>query len=240
MDFNPVAKFLGEAYLRQAFAVGTAQEVEFLMTVCGIAPGMRVLDAGCGPGRHAIALAEQGCEVVGLDLSPDFIEIGRQRAADAGVEVEFRCGDVLDIDEVAAYDAVISLCQGGFGLLGGVAEEGLLRRFATALRPGGIMVLETFSAAFAYAWHEAGESLDLVAGTVTEQAEVMRAPGEVATFELVTTVFTPRELRLLLKGSGFCGVRIGGCRPGAYGFGVPTLEHPSLLCLAFRNLTTTE
>ncbi len=49
----------------------------------------RALDLGCGPGRNAVWLAEQGYEVDALDLSPGALDWGRERAADAGVEVNF-------------------------------------------------------------------------------------------------------------------------------------------------------
>ena len=58
--FEPVADHLGAAYLRYSFTKGTQQEVEFLIAEMGLVPGMRVLDIGCGPGRHARALAERG------------------------------------------------------------------------------------------------------------------------------------------------------------------------------------
>src|SRR5690606_8010785 len=52
--FEDVADHLGEAYLRYSFTYGTAQEVEFLIDALALQPGDRVLDVGCGPGRHSI------------------------------------------------------------------------------------------------------------------------------------------------------------------------------------------
>ena len=61
--FEDVADHLGPAYLRYSFTMGTEQEVDFLVRTLGLEPGMRVLDVGCGPGRHAIALAKRGIGV---------------------------------------------------------------------------------------------------------------------------------------------------------------------------------
>ena len=79
--FNPVAEFLGEAYLRNAFTKGTVQEIDFLVDALDLRPGARVLDAGCGPGRHALELARRGIAVTGVDLSPDFVARARAAAA---------------------------------------------------------------------------------------------------------------------------------------------------------------
>ena len=49
----------------------------------------RALDLGCGPGRNAVWLAEQGYQVDALDLSPAALDWGRERAAEAGVDVNF-------------------------------------------------------------------------------------------------------------------------------------------------------
>jgi len=77
--FNPVAQFLGTAYLRNAFTRGTEQEVAYLVDALRLEPGQRVLDVGCGPGRHSLALARRGLEVLGVDLSPDFLALARDK-----------------------------------------------------------------------------------------------------------------------------------------------------------------
>src|SRR5689334_14503820 len=123
--FNQVAAHLGRAYWApgtgrvMAFTKGTEQEVEFLVDALGLEPGERVLDVGCGPGRHALAFAGRGIEVVGVDLSDDFIALARDAAAAHGVPARFEVGDVRELAHDGEFDVVVCLCQGGFGLLGG-------------------------------------------------------------------------------------------------------------------------
>src|SRR5262249_61837515 len=103
--FNGIAAFLGEAYWApnttrvQAFTTGTEQEVAFLVDALALTPGARVLDAGCGPGRHALALARRGFDVVGVDLSSDFIRLARESAVELGVadHTRFDVADVRDL-----------------------------------------------------------------------------------------------------------------------------------------------
>ncbi|MGI9599053.1 MAG: class I SAM-dependent methyltransferase, partial [Acidimicrobiales bacterium] len=71
--FEPVAAHLGAAYLRYSFTRGTVAEVSSLLELTGVADDARILDVGCGPGRHAIELASRGYEVVGVDISATFI-----------------------------------------------------------------------------------------------------------------------------------------------------------------------
>ena len=56
--FEDIAEFLGPAYLRYSFTKGTEQEVGFLVDALDLGPGSRVLDVGCGPGRHALSFAD--------------------------------------------------------------------------------------------------------------------------------------------------------------------------------------
>ena len=80
--FEPVAEHLGAAYLRYSFTKGTPQEVDYLVDALGLRPGQRVLDVGCGPGRHASELARRGMLVHGIDISARFIELARRDAPD--------------------------------------------------------------------------------------------------------------------------------------------------------------
>src|SRR3546814_4191815 len=69
---------------------------------------MEVLDLGCGHGRIANRLAERGCRVTGLDLSPTFLKRAGEDAAALGVTVEYVHGDVLDLAWTRRFDRVLN------------------------------------------------------------------------------------------------------------------------------------
>jgi SAM-dependent methyltransferase len=232
--FNEVAAYLGPAYLKNAFTMGTDQEVDFLVDALGLAPGMSVLDVGCGPGRHALALARRGITVEGVDLSPDFVRLGTEAATVESLSATFRVLDVRDLDVDGTHDAVICLCQGGFGLLGGEDDEGIIGRLARAAKPGARIAVTAFSAAFALRWLEEGEDFDPRTGVLHERTAVRNPDGEEREFDLWTTCFTPRELTLVARAAGLDVFAVHGVRPGGYASQAPTLEHPELLLLARR------
>lgn len=233
--FDPLAEFLGPAYLRNAFTKGTEQEVDFLVGALGLTPGARVLDVGCGPGRHCLALARRGCSVVGVDRSPRFVALARAAAAAEGLDVRVDATDVRDLAFAAEFDAAICLCQGGFGLLGGHDEEAVFGRIVAALRPGGALALTAFHSAFALRHLEAGETYDPVTGVLHEVATLRDPAGVEAPFDLWTTCFTVRELGGLARAAGVVVDGVHGVAPGAYGTAVPTLDHPELLLVGRRS-----
>ena len=228
--FNEIAAFLGEAYLRNAFTKGTAQEVEFLVDALGLEPGMRVLDVGCGPGRHAVALAARGIAVHGVDLSPDFVALARDAAE--GLPAAFEELDVRELAFDREFDAAICLCQGGFGLLGGEDEEDVMVRIAAAVRPGGGVAISAFSSYFALRWIEDGDDFDPATGVNHEVATLRNEQGEELERDLWTTCFTARELRLLARAAGLEVTSISGVTPGDYGMDPVGLDRPELLLLA--------
>jgi SAM-dependent methyltransferase len=232
--FDPVAAFLGPAYLRNAFTMGTDQEVGFLVAALGLEPGMQVLDVGCGPGRHALALARLGFDVVGVDHSTEFVGLARDAAAAEGLGATFEELDVRTLDRPGEFDAALCLCQGGFGLLGGRDEIDVFGRIAATLRPGGGLALSAFSAAFALRHLEDGEEFDPATGVLHEVATVRGPDGDEAPFDLWTTCFTARELELLARGAGLGEVAVHGVSPGSYRAQPPTLDHHELLLLARR------
>jgi SAM-dependent methyltransferase len=232
--FNPLAEFLGAAYLRNAFTKGTEQEVEYLVGALELVPGQRVLDVGCGPGRHALALARRGFAVLGVDLSRDFVELAREAAVAESLPARFEELDVRALAYSGEFDAAICLCQGGFGLLGGTDEVDVFGRIVAAVRPGGGLALSAFHTAFAVRHLEDGESFDPATGVLHEVASVRNAAGEERPFDLWTTCFTARELTLLAERHGVDVRTVAGVTPGRYRSAPPTLDDPELLLVGRR------
>ena len=235
--FEPVADHLGDAYLRYSFTKGTEQEVDFLVEELGLAPGMRLLDVGCGPGRHAHAFAERGLEVVGVDISQRFVDLATR---DAPPGATFRRADARALDLDDEFDAAISLCQGAFGLAGGPGapldgDGDVLAGIARALRPGGRAAVSAFSAYFQVRWLEETDSFDAEAGVNHERTEVRDEAGAPVPADLWTTCFTPRELRLLAAASGLVVDAIWSVTPGAYARDRPTVDSPEFLLVAQRS-----
>lgn len=157
-----MAEHMGPAYLRYSFVQGTTQEIDFLIETLGLEPGMRVLDIGCGPGRHSHELARRGILAHGVDVAPAFIDVAR-RAGVSGASFEVADATALTFD--ACFDAAISLCQGGFGL--GFDDLSVLEGLRRALRPGGRFALSAFNAYFQVRWLEPTTSTPSTASTAS-------------------------------------------------------------------------
>lgn len=237
--FEDLADHLGSAYLRYSFTKGTEQEVAFLVEAMGLQPGQRVLDVGCGPGRHAHALGRLGIEVHGIDISDRFVEIARR---DAPPGVTFARADARRLAFDGEFDAAISLCQGAFGLAdgGGGAvpvdpDAGVLDGIARSLRPGGRLALSAFSAYFQVRHTEAMASdFDATRGVNHERTTIKDEAGIDAEVDLWTTCFTPRELRLLASRADLVVDHLWSVRPGGYGRNEPDLDYEELLLVAHR------
>jgi SAM-dependent methyltransferase len=229
--FEPIADHLGSAYLRYSFTKGTVQEVDHVVAALSLQPGERVLDVGCGPGRHAHELARRGIVVHGIDISAPFVELARADAPDGAT---FERLDARDLPFDAEFDAAICLCQGAFGLMTAGGEDGaVIAAIARALRPGGRLALSAFNAYFAVKYHtEATFDADL--GIAHERTEVRDPDGGSREVDLWTGCYTPRELRLLLAGCGFTVERISSVEPGKYGDDPPTTETSEFLVIARR------
>jgi ubiquinone/menaquinone biosynthesis C-methylase UbiE len=118
----------------------TAPPTRMIFAEAGIRPGMKVLDLGCGTGNAtfvAAGLVGPDGSVVGVDHSPDALARARLRAAQRGLaRVQFIEGDIHDPAPGGPYDAIVE--QVALWLVPNPAE--VLRRQATVLRPGGLVV----------------------------------------------------------------------------------------------------
>ena len=237
--FEGVADHLGDAYLRYSFTYGTVREVDVLVDVLGLTEGARVLDVGCGPGRHSHELARRGIEVVGIDVSETFVELARRDAPEGAAFVH---GDARTMAFDAEFDAAISLCQGAFGLAGGPGVDttvldpdgAILERIVAAVRPGGGVVLSAFSAYFQVRFMSETDDFDAGTGVNREHTVLRDGDGIESPAELWTTCFTPRELRLLADRAGLVVDDVRSVTPGDYAPRPPDLDHPEFLVIGRR------
>lgn len=108
-----------------------------MLDLLGDVAGRRVLDAGCGEGYVARALAFHGATVTGLDISPRLIGIARER--DPAGLIDFRVADLsqLLVGYEQSFDAAASRL-----VLNDVADyQGFIATLATVLKPGGRLVV---------------------------------------------------------------------------------------------------
>ena len=142
-----LARLYDEFYATKPY-VEEARFVSERLAEAGVPAKGRVLDLACGTGGHALELAALGYQVVGVDIAEGMLEEARKKASARGLEVEFLCQDLRQLDVVeGAYDAAVCLFDSLGYLLTDAAISEALRRVNLSLKPGGAFIVE--------AWHEA-------------------------------------------------------------------------------------
>lgn len=118
--------------------VWTAEPNGFLVAeVGGETPG-RALDLGCGEGRNAVWLAEQGWRVTAVDFSPVALSAGRRLAAERQVEVEWV---EADLTRYHPEEGVFDLVAIFYVHLDAARRAELMRRAVVAVAPGGLVLV---------------------------------------------------------------------------------------------------
>ena len=215
-----------------AFTKGTEQEVAFLVEALALEPGMRVLDVGCGPGRHSLALARRGIAVVGVDHSPEFVDSPGTRRRPRVCAAEFAALDVRDLGRTTPSSTPRSACaRAGSACSAAGTSPTCSAGSPPRVRPGGRLALSAFSATFAVRFLEAGENFDPATGVLHEHATVRDPDGGEAPFDLWTTCFTAARARAARGAArGLTSTASTACTPGDY---APTRRrrstHPELL-----------
>jgi SAM-dependent methyltransferase len=123
-----------------------------------LAPGVEVLDVGCGPGTITVDIARRVApgRVVGVDASPDVIAAARRAAEDAGLTVELAVGDVYALDHPDDAFDVVHAHQ----VLQHVADPvGALREMRRVCKPDGVVAVRD-GIYRAFRWYPAAPGLD--------------------------------------------------------------------------------
>lgn len=207
-----------------------AHELPFFDRLLGERGLQRVLDAACGTGQHAIALARRGYRMVGADLSAAMVERAQENAAAAGVEARFV---VAGFGQLAAlgetFDAALCLGNSLPHLLTAEAISAALADFAAALRSGGLLVIQNRN--FDRVWAERQRFMepqscrdgddewlfvrfyDFHKDTITFNMLRLRRTGEGWGQDVQSTELRPifrDDLAAALAGAGFGGVAFYG------------------------------
>ncbi len=211
--------FFDEDYLCEYAALLTPErtenEVEAVIGLVG-PPPLRILDLCCGHGRHAIELAARGYEVCGQDLSAVFLAKAEADAQARGAQMELRRGDMRRIEHEPPFDAVLNLFT-AFGYFDDDAQEmRVLREVHRVLRPGGVFVLDVVNRDAIMrkflpkswdrledgSWLLCERVFDPVRGACTDHRTRVMPDGSTRERETVCRLFTPTELRRMLREAG--------------------------------------
>lgn len=218
-----------EFWRRAATPELTAVEVDFIERSLELKPGSRIVDVPCGSGRHALALAERGHSVHGIDISAEAIGYARRAAAEAGISVELTVAEMRQLPRDATFDAAI--CMGNsFGYLEIDGLRDFVEGLAAAVRPGGGVAIDCSTAAELMlpgfvdgaTWsmqtgdihaasvnrYDAANSREITAYTFTRGAETVEVTA-------LHHVYTSAQIGQLLTDAGFTDVTCSGGPDGA-------------------------
>jgi SAM-dependent methyltransferase len=192
------------------------RDIDAVLARTGLRPAERILEIGCGWGRHSLPLARRGFgAVVSIDIAPEPLALAEQLARSAGLLCDLRRRSFSDVDE-GGFQAILSLYDRSVCGFPTEAEDARsLAHLAGLLRPGGWLVFGINDWPFqlpqaTQRWHDTPDGLELVevlpdraAMTCTDRVTLVRPDGKRATYTLTRRHYYLPELRRLLVGAGF-------------------------------------
>lgn len=190
----------------------TAREIAYLSARLP-SPG-RLLDAGCGLGRHASVLAEKGWSVLGVDCRTDVLAEARRRLDAAPAPARgprFACADLFQGVPVRPASLDAAICLQSFGWGSEADQLTLLCGLREALRPGGVLVLDVTNPTWILANYapRAQACIDGVERVFERGYDVAsgRSRGRTSApdgpIEHDIRLYHPPEVRRLLRTAGF-------------------------------------
>ncbi len=219
-----------EQYDGEEFVKGTSGEVDFIEGEINHNQSSRVLDIGCGTGRHSIELARRGYSVTGVDLSESMLAKAKLKAQRAGVEVEFIQADARHLQFLNDFDLVIMLCEGAFPLM--ETDEMnymILQSAANALKEKGKLIFTTLNGLFPLfhsvrdfinssttGGRSSANTFDLMTFRDTSTFDFVDDDGNSKSVQPSERYYVPSEISWLLKSLHFNTIDIYGCRIGAF------------------------
>lgn len=198
-------------YDENPFTFNTLDEVNFLLALFPLPMGAKILDIGCGTGRHAIEFARRGFEVTGVDISSNMLEIARSKATDAGVIVNWVKADATEYVAPEPHDFAYCVCEGAFNLAGKTEDPlthdiAILRNASDSLKPRAPFVLNALNG-FQFVRHLKDEAIEnhnfdpvTMIATYEDVWNLPEGPTPIAVRE---RLYFPSEISAMLHSVGF-------------------------------------
>ncbi len=208
-------------------AEDTEGQVDFAVRTLGLGPASRVVDLGCGHGRHALALARRGHGVLGVDAVPGFVALAKEAALREGLGAEFVHADLrtFSVSE-PCFDGAVCLFD-AFGWFDDEGDLAILRNARAMLRPGARLLLDVRTREFVTRLAPVGltetadgammvdrQRFDLESGRLVDTRTTVRH-GRTRTVTFSLRIYAYTELRTLLRVAGFEVERVFGGFDGA-------------------------
>ncbi len=219
-------------YDKECFVQGTLGECDFIEQEINRDKSLKIIDIGCGTGRHAIELTKRGYNVTGVDLSESQIKRAREKARETGLIVDFQVQDARILPFGGEFDLAIMLCEGGFSLM--ETDEmnfEILKGATKALKSKGKFIFTTLNGLFPL-FHSVNDFYK--SAQKEDQSQCKDCSFDLITFRDYNTVlveddsgnkkelkcneryYVPSEITWLLKTLGFNKIDIFGAKLGAY------------------------
>lgn len=219
-----------EKYDSEIFTQGTLQEVDFIESEINSNKQVKILDIGCGTGRHSIELTRRGYSVVGYDLSENQLKRAKEKAEALNLNIEFLQADARKFCRESEFDLAIMLCEGAFPLM--ETDEmnfDILANASRSIKPGGKFIFTTLSVLFPL-FHSVrdfanqsdnvnkyeGITFDFLTFRDHSKYEVTDDSGEVMNLNCNQRYYAPSEIMWMLKSLGFSKVEIFSTMPGGF------------------------
>jgi ubiquinone/menaquinone biosynthesis C-methylase UbiE len=238
----------GQNYDRESFTQGTIGECNFIEQEIGFNKSFKVLDVGCGTGRHSIELLKRGYQVTGIDLSDSQLARAKEKAKLAGVNACFLKYDARKLPFIDEFNLVLMLCEGAFPLMETDEMNYEILKCATrALKQGGKFIFTTLNGLFPLfhsiekfcASSENGQatyknnSFNLMTFRDHNLTEIIDDSGNKKQLECNERYYVPSEITWMLKSLGYKKIDIFGAKLGAFSKNSPlTAEDFEMLVIA--------
>ena len=222
----------GQKYDNEIFTQGTPGECDFIENEIKSDKSLKILDVGCGTGRHTIELSKRGFTVTGIDLSETQLQRAREKAERNNLQINFLKQDARNLSFINEFDLAIMLCEGGFPLM--ETDEmnyKILNSVTKSLKENGKLIFTTLNGLFPL-YHSVEEfcastseegnatyrsnTFDLMTFRDHNVTEFEDDSGNKKTLECNERYYVPCEITWLLKSLGYRKIDIFGAKLGEF------------------------